>query len=1276
MNPRIRTVAVVLAFATVAAFPSGASAASACPGATDLPPFALATVDATAPSSAWQKGSPPGTVDVPLVGAGATQWEYKVDCGGTVNVPGAAGLVAITGDGPHRLSHRAHDGISWTEWVDHFVNIDGTVPANTTVPPTTNWQKGPVHVALTGTDAASAVQMEWRVGGGSWTTGNSATVSGTGTHHLESAAVDEAGNRTERDDTVKVDDTLPADTTVTPVGWQNGPVNITVNGADADSGVDRVEWQLNAQPVDSGPAGTVVNIGIHGQHVFRTRVIDEVGNASAWIDHDVWLDIQGPADTTVIPTGWITIPSTVINITADDNGASGIKRIQWELDGTTTGDVANTDTTPVTVTGDGVHELKVRITDNQDRVLDWHTHQVKIDTVDPVDNTTVAAGWLPLEYYDVLVRGTDAHSQVQGVEWRLDGGDIETASSNNFEVRVSGNGTHTLETRIVDNAGRRSGWTSHPVRLDAALPTNTTPAVPAGWRNTPYVVTLNGSDGGSGVASVNWKIQLDGQPEGDETEGTRNVTQVELDQDGTHTLSTRVRDNAGNFSAWRAETVRIDRVLPTDGTTYPVAPVGNRHVITFSPQDDRSGVAGVEWKLDNGSVQTAPTAQITGAGGHTLSVRVQDNAGNWSTWADHAITVQLGIDTTAPTDTTVVPVPWQPGAKTITVTAEDDIDGTGIDYVQWRYGDQPTGQGPSGSSFTISEDGEHEIDTRAFDKAGNATPWRRQTLRIDSTQPTDTSTVATGWTNSRQFTVSATDATSGVLAIEYKINNDAPVQVAGTTTVTLPADGNYRVRVRVYDHAGQASGATQHEFDVDTVNPVNTSAAAPAAWQKGALSLVLTGTDATPGSGVDHAEWRVDNGDTQSGTPALVTTEGVQTLETRIVDKAGNASGWRSETIQIDKTKPVNTTPLPGATWRKTNLSTTITGTDATPGSGMAGIEYKLDGGNPTTTPNVSITTAGSHKLESRVLDNAGNASDWRVDTIGIDKTNPTLSVDCGGDAWRKAAVACKVTADGGESGLATLTGTHGGATKDVTGGTFTVDTHAASPVTFKAVDGAGNEAQTTTTVRIDRSAPTAVVSCSPGAGLTYVCKGGGADDLSGIAAISWSLNGGAATPLSGDGSFTVTKGTVVVTSVDAAGNVSTSAPVTLADRTPPPKPPVREETETATPRSTSEAVMLRGRGRASARLVGQLAISGTPTRTIVDLRPLALGKGRFQISLTVMTDKKSKTYRKTVKARKGYTPRIRVKTAAAADARVTLTVKRRSGRRWISFASGRAELE
>ena len=50
----------------------------------------------------------------------------------------------------------------------------------------------------------------------------------------------------------------------------------------------------------------------------------------------------------------------------------------------------------------------------------------------------------------------------------------------------------------------------------------------------------------------------------------------------------------------------------------------------------------------------------------------------------------------------------------------------------------------------------------------------------------------------------------------------------------------------------------------------------------------------------------------------------------------------------------------------------------------------------PETAHHDSITTEGPHKLYTRVVDTAGNESAWREDTIGIDKTVPALTVDCG----------------------------------------------------------------------------------------------------------------------------------------------------------------------------------------------------------------------------------------------------------------------------------------
>jgi hypothetical protein len=61
-----------------------------------------------------------------------------------------------------------------------------------------------------------------------------------------------------------------------------------------------------------------------------------------------------------------------------------------------------------------------------------------------------------------------------------------------------------------------------------------------------------------------------------------------------------------------------------------------------------------------------------------------------------------------------------------------------------------------------------------------------------------------------------------------------------------------------------------------------------------------------------------------------------------------------------------------------------VSGTDAT--SGFQKLEWRVDGGPVTSTPTVTITTDGAHKLESRVYDVAGNVTGWRPDTVAIDK--------------------------------------------------------------------------------------------------------------------------------------------------------------------------------------------------------------------------------------------------------------------------------------------------
>ena len=834
----------------------------------------------------------------------------------------------VIGNGTHRLTHRAHDGVTTPgpTWVDHFVRIDADGPRRTRPPrPRPPGSKGPVNVPLTAhATPPRPCTCEWRVGGGSWTTGNSRPSPAPARTSSTTAAVDAAGNRTERNDTVQDRRHASRSTpTVTPVGWQNGPVDVTVTGTDAHSGVDRVEWQLDAQPLGSGPAGTVV----HDRHA-RPAQLPHARRRRGRQRERVDRPHRAGRHRRARPTRPSSRPAGSPTPSVDDQHH---RRPTTAPRGITAHRVASStaprpatssapDTTPVTVTGDGVHKLEVRITDDRRPRLDWHTHQVKIDTVNPVDNTTVAAGWLPLDLpRRASSRGTDAHSRVQGVEWRLDGGDVRPPPRTTTRSASSGNGVHTLETRIVDNAGRaqRLDGAHDQARRDGC-PTNTTPTVPDGLAQHALLGRAQRHGRRLRRRLRQLADRARGPAGGRRASRARATSTQRQHQPGRHAHARAPASATTPATTPRGAPRRSASTasLPTDDTAYPAAPVGNRHVVTFNPQDDRSGVAGVEWKLDGGAVQTDADGHDHRRGrAHADRARAGQRRQLERLGRPHDHGRQLGLDTTAAdrhhrrsrrrgsSARTRSPSPPR-----TTSTAPASTTSSGATATS------QTGQGPSGSDVH-----DHRPTASTRSRRARSTGRQRlrrgsrQTLRIDTTQPTDTSTRRRrGWTNSRTFTLRATDATSGVASIEYKIDNGAPdhrspaAPPSRSRPTALPRSATARSTT-----PASATGWKDDDVQASTRScPANTSAAAP--------------TDVADERAVARADRhrrrvgrrprRVARG--RRRRPDRLarrwsTTEGTQTLETRIVDKAGNASAWRSETIRIDTTKPVNTTAAP-----------------------------------------------------------------------------------------------------------------------------------------------------------------------------------------------------------------------------------------------------------------------------------------------------------------------------------------------------------------------------
>ncbi len=1107
----------------------------------DPGPFALTATDNIVVPAGWQAGSPLGTLNIALAGTGVQGYQWRVECGSIQSA--ASGTASISpGNGTFTFTHRAQETGTgdWTPWVDEQVRIDATLPDNTTSPPT-GWRRGPLTVNVTGTDAVSSpLSYEWRDGvAGAWTPGAVASVDGTGTHTLQTAVMDAAGNRDQRSHTVRIDNTIPLDNTTSPAGWQHSAVNVTVTGSDADSGIASVAWELDGTP-GSGANGTVVPIATHGSHTLKTKTIDNVGNETGWTTRTVLVDINGPTDTTVVPVGWVTTPSTIVNVTGVDTAGSGVVRVEWELDDTTTGDVASAGPVPVTISGDGVHKLETRLTDGLGDTSGWNTQFVRIDTVTPDRHDhrrhRLAAARGAQRHHRRHGRALRASSTSSGSSTAWPAATVATSHL----LEVAGNGEHTLETRVADHAGHYSAWASRTIRLDATSPDNLTPTVAStGWRTTSYSVLLDGSDSVSGVHSVRWRV--DGGPE--------NV--------GTRRGRGRLGDRQRHAHAGDPRPRRRGQLL--------LLALGGRSTSTRSPRRTRPSIRSRRSATATRSRSRAPTPipafPATSAGGsttvrsrrarrprssatgaHSLETSVEDNAGNQSPWTTGTVTVDPnlpGEDTDAPIDTTTIPTNWRTANYTVTVSA-DDAGGSGVEYVEWRLDGNATQSGPAGSTFVVSTDGQHDIETRATDLAGNVSAWRSQTLKVDKTVPADTTALPADWTNSPTVALTATDDDLGHPA--HRIQDQQRDHADGRQR-REPAGVHRR---HLHDQPPRAG--RRRPRDGLEERHLQGRHGDPGEHERGRADRVaderaLARADRHRRA-VRRRPCRVARGRRQPPRPARrrwCRARARRRSRPGSSTRRATTRPGRSETVRVDLTKPVNTTPTPTAAWIKTNYSATVSGTD--PVSGVSVLQYSLDGGSVITGSTVSVSAEGTHTLLTRVLDTAGNASDWRTDTIGIDKTAPAMSVSCGQIAWRSTPAACSVSADGGASGMSTLTAArNGGAADTVTNSLYTVDAEGSSTLSFRAVDGAGNETVTTADVKIDRTPPAAAVTCAAGTGTSYLCRATGSDAVSGLSALSYSVNGAAASALSRDGSFTVQKGKVVVYGTDAAGNVGASA--------------------------------------------------------------------------------------------------------------------------------------
>jgi hypothetical protein len=434
----------------------------------------------------------------------------------------------------------------------------------------------------------------------------------------------------------------------------------------------------------------------------------------------------------------------------------------------------------------------------------------------------------------------------------------------------------------------------------------------------------------------------------------------------------------------------------------------------------------VEYQLDGGAWQTyANPVQVSTVGDHTVAYRATDVAGNTSAEATETFTVVAdggGEDTTAPTVTASVAGAQDPdgnylGSATVTVTATDENGGSGVASVEYQVND--LGWNPYTGPVAINTIGSYHVLLRATDAAGNVgTGESRFTVvepsEQDTTAPTVTAEVSGtqddegNYVDLATVTLSATDEDggSGVASVEYKLDDGA--WTAYTAAVAVNAPGMHMLSYRATDVAGNVSEEGMAHFTVvqqDTTAPTVSAQVVGQQDENGAYvgSAMVTVSAEDAGSGVASVEYKLDSGAWTAYTQAVqVSAPGAHTVAFRATDGAGNTSEEGSTSFTVvsggdDTVAPSVSAVVTGTQdsgWNyvdaaNINLSALDTG------SGVASVEYKLDGGAWTAySAPVVVDTAGAHQFAYRATDRAGNVSAELTGAFTVVESGPSQGPD------------------------------------------------------------------------------------------------------------------------------------------------------------------------------------------------------------------------------------------------------------------------------------------
>jgi hypothetical protein len=307
--------------------------------------------------------------------------------------------------------------------------------------------------------------------------------------------------------------------------------------------------------------------------------------------------------------GWNTTP-VAIDLTARDDGGSGVKAIRYVLTGAQTGsDLISGSHVTIRMVKDGVSVLTYYAVDNAGNQESAHTLPVRIDMTPPSSTITATPPPIALDWNNspvmIRVHASDnpGGSGVKEIRYEVSGAqqEIGAVAGDTLFLTISADGSTRLAVYVVDNAGNQEAPSAGYVMIDSVPPVTMVTASPppdaGGGNGTPMTLTLRAADSGPSPYLSNAFLQIHYSLTGAQT-GSGVVygdhARVDVTADGATTLTYYAVDFVGNQERPKSLVIHIDKSAISGDTQPPVTTA----VATPPPNADGENQGPVKVSLD------------------------------------------------------------------------------------------------------------------------------------------------------------------------------------------------------------------------------------------------------------------------------------------------------------------------------------------------------------------------------------------------------------------------------------------------------------------------------------------------------------------------------------------------------------------------------------------------------------------------------------------------------------------------------------------------------